>query len=95
MRLGIRQRDILNTLQDCTDNGETWTAGELYNDAGFWSVSSVAMSDGVRDSRRCQADPARRLRGQGYVMYVETRPRLGENGADRVVFRLTDKGRRA
>jgi hypothetical protein len=92
---GKRQREILDILQDGEDSGDTWTSGELYNDAGFWSVSTVAASDGVRYSRRCQADPARRLHEQGYVMYKETRAGVGEWGADRVVFCLTDKGKQA
>lgn len=94
MTIGKRQRDILDILQDCTDEGETWTAGELYNDAGMWTASSVA-SDGVRCSSRVQADPARRLFEQGYVMYKETQEGMGEYGADRAVFILTDKGRAA
>lgn len=89
-KIGIRQREILDILQDELE----WSAGELWNDAGFWSVSSV-HADGTRYSKRCQADPARRLHEQGYVMYDRTEKGVGEWGADRVVFTLTEKGRQA
>lgn len=93
MKPGKRQRGILDTLQDCEEDGEVWTHGELWNDAGFWSASSVA-SDGVRYDRRVESDPARRLHEQGYVMYDRTEVGAGLWGADRVVFVLTDKGKR-
>ncbi len=91
MKPGKRMREILDILQD---GQEAWTSGELWNDAGMWSVSSVA-ADGVRYARRCQADPARRLHEQGYVMYARIDKGLGQFGADRVVWTLTQKGRRA
>jgi hypothetical protein len=94
MKPGKRMRDILDTLQDCQDDAETWTMGELWNDEGMWSASTV-NADGARFGCRVQADPARRLHEQGYVMYHETRAGAGEYGADRVVFVLTEKGKRA
>ncbi len=85
MKPGKRQRELLDILQD--DRGELW------NDAGMWSASCY---DGdTRYSGRVQADPARRLHEQGYVMYKETRAGMGEHGADRVVFVLTQKGKEA
>jgi hypothetical protein len=94
MKPGKRMREILQILQDGTEDGETWTSGELYNDAGMWSVSSVA-SDGVRYSRRANARSSQRLHESGYVMFKEVRKGVGEFGQDRVVFILTDKGRAA
>lgn len=82
MKPGKRMRELLNVLQD--------DGGELWNDGGMWSTS--CLEDGTRFSGRVPADPACRLRDQGYVMYKETRGGMGLFGADRVVFVLTDKG---
>lgn len=91
MKPGKRQREILDILQDDAE----WMSGELYNDAGFWTASIVAIEDGTRYSKRVQSDPARRLHEQGYVMHARTEPGAGLWGADRVVFVLTEKGKAA
>lgn len=85
MKPGKRQREILDILQD--DRGELW------NDAGMWSA---ACFDGdTRYSGRVQAEPARRLFEQGYIYCVRIEAGNGEYGADRAVYHLTEKGKRA
>jgi hypothetical protein len=85
MKPGKRQRELLDVLQN--DRGELW------NDAGMWSAS--CFDGDTRYSGRVQADPARRLFEQGYIYCVRIEAGNGEYGADRAVYCLTEKGKRA
>jgi hypothetical protein len=85
MKPGKRQREILDILQN--DRGELW------NDGGMWSVS--CFDGDTRYSGRVQSDPARRLFEQGYIYCVRIEAGCGEYGADRAVYHLTEKGKRA
>ncbi len=81
MRLGTRQRAILDMLRDGDD---------LRNDAGMWSVGQ-AGEDGVR----VQADPCLRLFARGYIYCTRVQAGMGYYGSDRAVYQLTEKGKRA
>ena len=84
-RIGPKQREILAVMQD--------DGGELYNDAGQWTVT--CLDRGTRYSGRVQSGPCSRLFEQGYIYCVEVKEGYGLFGEARAVYRLTEKGKAA